>query len=306
MAAYWGRYTEHSGVCVCTHRKDFTDWSELMNPYGVTMTFQKNDLLKRLVNEADVIHCHDDVYPTRLSTSSRKILVYQAHIGDIPERMFRTKLFSYDPRVRHASITNGYGRLFKDESRSTGVKWGLLPDVIDIWNPVLVPRPELRPRTLRVAYTYSNTHEPGRKINAKGPKATKKLLANVTGVEVCMVTRWPFEHAMALKQSSQVVLDEVFSPFTHLSSLEGAAVGACVLVNFDDKTVAELCDFVGAPRNSYPFFKVTPQTVAETIMYFRDHVDEAIDRGKAARAWMERYYDPASLLQKYLHFYGVK
>lgn len=256
-----------------------------------------------LIARADVIHCHDDGYPTMLGKLGEgKIWVHHAHIGDLPERVMRR--IGYDKRVRHACITNGYGRHFDAEEKRTGIPWGRLADILEIENPILTPHYEERHPKIRVVYTYSNKAERGQRINAKSPEATRDLVREIHGVEFRWVNGVSFERAMGEKRASHVVLDEVFTPYTNLSVLEGAAVGACVLVNFDDYTRGDLCDWLGAPRESLPFLRVTPGTLRATIERLRDNPSEAVERGRAARAWMEEWYGTRRLLGKYLEFYA--
>jgi hypothetical protein len=308
IATCWGRYTPHTSRFIATKRHGgIIRYRESLNPYGVLYVGSRADKLKDLVSKADVIHCHDDEYPTRITTSKDKILVYQAHIGDIPKRLFRTRRVAYSSRVRHACITNGYGRKFDDEEKRSRVPWGRLPDILDLDHPVYRPDYSLKSadeEELRVVFTFSNKREFGSKINAKSPKGTGQAIGQIEDVNLSIVGGVSFELAMAMKRKAHIVLDEIFSPYTHLSALEGAAVGACVLVNYDDYTVKELCDYVGAPRDSYPFVRVTPQTVRRELHRFRDHKEEAIEIGKRSREWMEKYYHQTALLQKYLEFYN--
>lgn len=298
IACYWGRYTEHSGECACLRRAGGWQCREPLNPAGIFYAQGKRGKLRGMVDRADVVHCHDDCYPTAVCNPKNKRAVYHAHIGDIPQRFFKRQVFKFNPHVRHAVITNGYGRHFDKH-------WGRLPDVLDLDHPVYSPLEgyDKRGRPLRVVFTYSNRHERGRKINAKCPKATLALVKGMPGVQLRWVHGKPFEVSMAEKQRAHVVLDEVFSPYTHLASLEGAAVGACVLTSYDDATVAELCDYVGAPRESYPFLRVEPSKLRATIARLRDEPEEAIGRGRAAREWMLRYYHQRALLARYLEFY---
>jgi hypothetical protein len=279
-----------------------------LNPQGFFYALKHEQQLGELCQRADVIHCHDDTYPTKIPHwNGKKRLVYQAHIGDIPRRLFRPRRFTYNRAVRHACITNGYGRHFDREQQQSGVAWGRLPDILDLDHPVYRPNPELRRANpnFTVVFTYSNRHEPGGKINAKGPLAHRELLKPVAaeGVDVRIITGVKFEQSMAEKQRAHIVLDEVFSPYTHLSALEGAAAGACVLTSYDDYTIRDLCDSVGAPRSSYPFVRVTKQDVAKKILELRGRPDEVAEIGRAARAWMEQYYDHRKLLRMYLDFY---
>ena len=312
IATFWGRYTEHTGAYLNVRRasppkspfnRDPYECGDcaFLNPYGVTFGSRDMGKLNKLVQKADVIHCHDDAYPNFVGSlvPSKKALCYHAHIGNVKERFFDTGRFPFLARVGHAMITNGYGR-------HCDKRWGRLPDIIDLHHPLYTPQYEVRPNKCRVVFTYSNKFEPNAKINAKCPKSTMDRIKGIEGVDFRFLTKVSFEQSMAEKIQAHIVLDEIFSPYTHLSSLEGAAVGACVLVNYDDITVRELCDSVGAPVESYPFVKVTPDTVRSKIEYFRDNPREREERGRVGREWMLRYYEPTRLLERYLEFYAGK
>jgi hypothetical protein len=304
IACYWGRYTEHTGRAVCVGRHGGWQYRELLNPYGFLCSRGHEEEYQRLVREADVIHCHDDIYPTLIGNVNGKVLVYHAHIGSILGNCFHNGRYKYDSGVRHAIITNGYGRLFDREKKA---KWGRLPDILDINHPLFMPNPALRnwsERPLKAVFTHSNSHSPGARINAKCPTETKAIVKKIKNVKCKFVTGATFEQAQAEKQHAHIVIDEIFSPFTHLSTLEGSAVGACVVVNFDEYTRNDLCDTIGAPRDSLPWLQVTPKTIRKTLEHLGDHPDEAREVGKRCRAWMERYYSPEKLLDLYLRFYG--
>ena len=314
IASFWGRYTEHSGAYLNLNRAApkssqfnvdpyMCGDCAFINPYGVTFGSRGGSKMQRLVDKADVIHCHDAAYPNFQAglLNSKKALCYHAHIGSVIPRFFETGRFRYEKRVGHAMITNGYGRLCDDK------RWGRLPDILDIHHPLYTPQYDLRPKKCKVVYTYSNKFEPAsNRINAKSPAGTKKEIEKVEGIDLRMVSGVSFEESMAEKITSHIVLDEIFSPYTHLSTLEGACVGACVLVNYDATTAKELCKAVGAPVESYPFVKVTPKTVREKIEYFRDNPREREERGREAREWMLRYYEPRRLLETYERFYSSR
>lgn len=314
-ARYWGSWTSHRGAALCIGRPGGAgQYKEPLSASGIYCAGGKRwkpeqrlpPAAEDMIASADVIHFHDDGYPSMIAgnkTWKDKTLVYHAHIGDLTSRVFG-HAFDYDRRVKHACITNGYGRLFDASGKRTKISWGRLADIIEIDNPIYRPNPAARPRdSFRVVFTYSNRAERGARINAKAPEGTKALCKGIEGVDFRWVFGESFERSMAHKRAAHLVLDEVFSPYTHLSTLEGASAGTCVLVNYDDYTRNDLCDWLGAPRESYPFVRVTPETLRATIEHFRDHPAEAVERGRAARAWMERWYGTKRLLEKYVEFY---
>jgi len=323
IAAYWGRYTEHQGQAVALRRgspnnigNHFTD---TLNPYGYyCVSGASKAVLRRMVNEADVIHCHDDAYPYLIErrfgmSIDGKVLVYHAHIGDLPMRLFhKNRKYTWDDRVKHVTITNGYGHLFdEDEVRSKGKhKWGRLPDILDLHHPAYRPEPELRKPInkgrVQVVYTYSNNRE-GNKLNAKRPVGHRKLMTSPThipGVKFTMVTNRPFEEAMAIKKKAHIVLEEVFTPYLHLSALEGAAVGAMVLTRSGAYVRKELSKYLGAPEKEWPFYQCTERNLREVLTMLAKNRDMVVEWGQKARNWMLKYYQPAALLKLYEEFYG--
>lgn len=327
IACYWGRYTEHEGQAFAISRGGGRKFAEPLNPYGFYLSKgAPKSPLEAAVEAADVLHFHDDSYPSILRERYRlnlkgKRLVYQAHIGNIPERYFARvpgKFGGYDTEVFHTAITNGYGHLFdadeeksKQKVRGRGAppamrKWGRLPDVLDLHHPAFHPEPDMRPAwdadPLVVVYTYSNNRE-GNKINAKRPKGHIRLLHGIKGIQLITAHGKPFEEAMALKKRAHVVLEEVFTPYLHLSALEGAGVGACVVTQFNRDTVRETSAAIGAPESAWPFVQANERTLARTITKLRDDRQTLRECAERASRWAWTYYTPERLLKKYLEAY---
>jgi len=291
----------------------------LLNPAGYYCARgNPKEWVRARIQDASVIHCHDDCYPYRIEQRLKvklddKVLVYHAHIGNIPERyFFNNRRFHWDERVKHVCITNGYGRLFdEDETQHRKGralhKWGRLPDILDLNHPSYRPWPVLREpyrkgEKLRVIFTYSNNRE-GDKINAKRPLAHRRLFHRIHGIDFITMAGKPFEEAQALKRTAHVVLEECFTPFLHLSALEGAALGAMILTNFDDYTKRELCTAVGSPVGEFPFYKCTDKTLRAILCKLRDNPDIVNEWGEKAQRWMFKYYRPEQLLERYIGFY---
>lgn len=325
IAAYWGRYTEHQGRAFCLGRDGGWQFQEPLNPYGFyCVRGAPKAPFNEWIEQCDVLHFHDDSYPTRLEARHQadlrgKTLVYHAHIGNIPMRFWspdkhpRNHKFPWMQDVRHAAITNGYGHLFDEHQERSGGKyvWGRLPDVLDLEHPTYQPLPvnthvdsgRADDGRLRVVYTYSNAVESG-KINAKRPKAHARLASSVKGVEYVSCCNRPFEEAMDLKRSADVVLEEVFTPYLHLSALEGAAVGKCVVTKFNESTMRELNSVVGASADEWPFMYADENTLPDVLAHLRGNPDLVAAWGVRARRWMEKYYGAGKLLKIYERFYG--
>lgn len=321
IATLWGRYTRHEGMAFALNRRGGVMYREPLNPRGFhCVKGEPKKAIQEWIWGSDVLHFHDDSYPAVLRSRGLEInpkstLVYQAHIGSIPERYFqiRPPRWRVDKKVKHSAITNGYGHLFdKDEKMSlvhkqVPRKWGRLADILDLDHPTYRAEPGLRRPVedgpLRVVYTYSN-HKEGAKINAKRPRGHRRLVDGIEGVEFIMVHGRPFEEAMAIKKTAHVVLEECFSPYLHLSALEGAAVGAMVLTKTNAYTRSELSGHVGAPLDAWPFYEASDETLRDTLKHLVANRDLVKEWGQKGYAWMHRHYRPEALLGKYLEFYG--
>lgn len=317
IATYWGRYTKHEAMAFAVNRSGGVLFNEPLNPYGFHCTKSgAKRFAREWVRDCDVIHCHDDSYPTRVEERigvdlRGKRLIYHAHIGNIPERYFGPsgiKKFAWRKDTTHVGITNGYGHLFDEHERQSRgrCKWGRLPDILDLDHPVYLPDPSLRDGfdgPLRLCYTYSNNREDG-KINAKRPRAHMRLIGQVKGVEATFIHGRSFEESMAVKKRCHVVIEECFTPYLHLSALEGAAAGAAVVTQFDDRTVEETSRAVGAPIQEWPFIHADQHTLPQVLRRLDADRDLLRAAAEKARAWMLKYYAAPKLLQKYLDVYG--
>lgn len=317
ISCYWGRYTEHEGRAFAINRGGGWLFQEPLNPQGFYCARgEPKAPLLDWVTTCDVLHCHDDSYPSQLVERyginlKGKTLIYQAHIGNIPERYWGhgRGRYGWMPQVKHAAITNGYGHLFDDHEKSWQGKrsWGRLPDILDLDHPTYAADPSLKPDLhaprLRVCYTYSNNREDG-KINAKRPKGHRRIVDTVPGIQFQMMHGRPFEEAMAAKKAAHVVLEECFTKYLHLSALEGAGLGACVVTKFDKTTIEETSRAVGAPAEEWPFVYADERTLPKVLARLRDNRELVKEAGERARRWMHRYYTAPKLIAKYLEFYG--
>jgi len=314
IATLWGRHTGYEARAFACRRTGGWLFNEPLNPYGFYCPKQHNKgPLKEWVESADVLHFHDDSYPDKLEgwkyDLRGKVKIYHAHIGNIPERFFGTgNRLKWRKDVAYAGITNGYGHLFDEHERKhPGRIWGRLPDILDLDHPVYRQDPNLYPDPnadkLRVAYTYSNNREDG-KINAKRPKAHARILAGIPGVNYIAICNRPFEEAQAIKASAHVVLEECFTPYLHLSALEGAAMGKPVVTSFNTATMGETSGAVGAPLEEWPFIKADRRSLQEVIERLRDNRDLLAEWGNRGLRWMETYYNAPALLARYEEFYA--
>jgi hypothetical protein len=313
----WGRYTEHEARAFALVRSGIVAVDSIAPDGFYGIKHSPKQTLVDWVDGADVLHFHDDSYPGRLEAmtgvrTAGKIIVYHAHIGNIPARYWpcgnKDGKFPWRDDVAHVSITNGYGYMFDEhEKQSQGrCRWGRLPDILDIHHPTYHPsrykRPSLNAKKLIIGYTYSNCREGGR-VNAKRPHGHSRLVSNIPAVDYRTCSGRPFEEAMELKRSVHVVLEEVFTPYLHLSALEGAILGKCVVTNFDKRTMEDVNSALGAPAGEWPFVHATDQTLPRVIAELRDDRNRVREAGERGRAWMLRYYRPEILLEVYAEFY---
>jgi hypothetical protein len=169
----------------------------------------------------------------------------------------------------------------------------VVPNLISIDDPIHRPIP-WADRLQRVAFAPSNTKTGA--PNDKGVAFTEKLF---DGLPLKVLFRKPFEECMREKQRSVIGIDELVTTSYHRSGLEFLSQGTpCLcttgmparmaLADATDSATCPFVDFSGADgaRGWSERFLAMPAAEQEAI-------------GQAARAWIERYYQPKALLDRH-------
>jgi hypothetical protein len=208
-----------------------------------------------------------------------------------------------------------------------------VPNLISIDDPIHRPI-SWAERLNRLAFAPSNT-KPGAP-NDKGVAETERALAGLKSERVIerqveservlereseiqskrvleregesafkLLLRLPFEACMREKQRSTLGLDEVATDMYHRSGLEFLSQGVPCICRTGEAAARALREATGS--NSVPFLQADFRTLRARVQALLAlPVDVQGAAGAAARAWVERYYQPRALLERhYLPAYGA-
>jgi hypothetical protein len=154
---------------------------------------------------------------------------------------------------------------------------------------------------LRVAFSPSSTLARG--WDNKGYSETRAVLRGLQpkiehrifcGIELptLLVARKPYD----------ICIDEVMTGSYHLVSLEALSQGQVTIANLDPKTVDAL-ELVTGTRN-HPWVCANSKNLAKILRELDYDRERLLRIRKESRAYMEKYWDPFVVTQKYQAVYG--
>ena len=114
------------------------------------------------------------------------------------------------------------------------------------------------------------------------------------------IIKKPFLDAMAVKRRCNIGIDEFVTGSYHMSSLEFLATGCATIAQLDEKTQACIKQVTGA--SELPWINIKPHEF-ESTMNSLISSGSHVEIGKESRKWMERYYNPAFLVDIFNEMY---
>jgi hypothetical protein len=120
-------------------------------------------------------------------------------------------------------------------------------------------------------------------------------------VETVVMHNRPYRECLEAKRTAHICIDECVTGSYHLQSLEGCSVGAATFNAIDDQTVAFLREITGT--SEHPFIKTSLARLFDDLCHYIEHPDELAQRGKAARDWMEFFWNPRVLVRRFARAY---
>jgi len=248
---------------------------------------------------ADVIHCMANVSARslkRLDLLKKKTWVFQWHGAQIWP--FTNVWFEEDyPHVKWIHIGQGWNRdPWFDRFNKFGLK--LIPNVISADDEIHTPLPWKRRLKQSVAFSPSNAKAVA--VNKKGiPEVTRACKGHFT---FDLISGTSFEECMKRKRKAWLGIDEIVTPLYHRSGLEFLSQGVPCICSHDEFTASCLKEVTGA--ECVPFINANKDTLRKVISdHMAKPVEELQQMGRDARAWIEEYYHPRALLQRYFEVY---
>jgi len=181
-----------------------------------------------------------------------------------------------------------------------GKKFDLLPNVLDIYDERFRPKSVPLDR-IKVAYfpSHSGKHPPKSDLfgNNKGPEETLGILCDFD-LDVDTGSGVDFWECMERKRNAHIVIDECVTGGYHRASLEAASMGK-VAVNAMDKETRLCLEAVSqCPSGEFPFLTTSLDHLRKALQTILAHRYAVNLIGGYAREWMEKYWDPRTLLER--------
>jgi len=267
---------------------------------------QDQDACMNALAEADIVHLHQHfdlktVFGAEFEARcSRKLKIKQWH--SVPGFFC-----DYDPAKERRLVEDTTPQLAVAQHQERYYPQArAVPNIIPLHAELFKPRqPLLCEERPTIAWSPSCVDSAwSKRWDTKGYPETLAMLEALEKEGLCSVDRivdTPFLECMERKRRSSIAVDDLVTGSYHLSGLEALALGLPVLGCLDSRVQASLKELTGA--SELPWLNVpledAPAILRELCL------DSALreELGAESRRWMERYYDDAVLVRRYVEAY---
>lgn len=257
--------------------------------------------IKFVLQNADIWHFHNfyskqDLfrrYPELWKLSAKKKRVWQVHSQrsttwvDLEEGL-------RDRGARHLVIGQYHPRQWPECT--------VVPNVIDITEPLLMPQDRVWENPLRVAFSPSRVRFPG--WDNKGYDETVPVLqkfVNKGYLKAEVIFDKPHAECLELRAKAHIAIDEIITGSYHLCSLEALSQGIFTIANLDELQVKTLKDLTGA--EVLPWRCAGADNLARLLLICVQDPEGVKLVAEGSRRWMEKYWHPKLTTSKFLDIY---
>ncbi len=245
--------------------------------------------LREAIESADLIQYHRTVYPGGIEDKPSVILFHSPQPNYKPGKTLEWL------NGRKMAVAQ-YQPLIYSDAR-------VVPNLIDIWAPQHQPAEKAADR-VKIFYSWASEKKGG--WRDKGSERTLDILRRIQAaygkrVEVKVLKNVPYRECLAEKQTAHICIDECVTGSYHLQSLEGCSVGALTINNLSPAIHGFIQQVTG--QKTHPFKQTDLEGLFDVLSHYIENPGELEQKGKLAREWMERHWDPKVLVQPYLHGY---
>jgi len=253
--------------------------------------FRDPGAASQLIRWADVVMVHNGTVGRTLSRflSGRRVLcMYHSEPHRVDRGLERTGVPGY-------VIAQGHAMLFKNKP--------VLPNLVDLEDPLLQPNWEPRTGKPILAYAPSNRNSHRMECQRKNPYSSKgypeceKVLKELAEhVEIKVFEGVPFDRCMQERQSATLMLDEVVTGSYHRCTLEACAQGQ-IAINGCAPEVLELVEKIAGARP--PWVVSSVGKLKLDVLQAITDPDELMVQRRAHREWLEKHWHPKTLLERF-------
>lgn len=227
----------------------------------------------------DLIHFHNHFYDVTVP----KLIQYHSPYSyvDITFKGFKTVISQYQatlPKYKDYKIVRNIIDIYADE---------YLENIVS--------------DKIRIGYSPSCLTSPIGAEEDKGYEKTIEILKSITekyNVEVDIITGVPLEECIKRKRECNILIDEVVTKSFHRSGLEGLALGKLTICSLGDD-VAEIMRKASGSK-IIPFENIWIENL-ETFLdiTIMEGIDKIIKKGEDNRIWVERHWNPITIVQDF-------
>jgi hypothetical protein len=269
---------------------------------------------------ADVVHCLYGESPHTLHAEhlvGKKRWVW-GWIGMVCSREHMVQMFPHgiprDGSVRFTHDDHGHDQYEPFTSlMADGLEVTRIPWLVNTLHPRFTPLPfgEREPRVGMYVHIKKSANLPDgfegaytaglpRRWSDKGASRVAEELAGLPFHR--NEKDIPWLDMLQLRRKCELGIDEMISPCWNLAGIEFLALGVPCLNCVNDYTVQTMRDVLGAPS---PWIRCDWKTLREKVVWYFGLPPAERERMCAeARAWVERYCNPAVIWQMYEELYG--
>jgi len=242
-------------------------------PYHLLLS-SPNGHAMRVIQESELWHVHNYLVPQLIILKKDHKVVAQFH--SLP------RLGNWKQLMDFADVSYTIRQPNQEEEYK---ELKALPNIIDPDEY----RPRRRKPPVKIAFAPS-TRAPIGHPGSKGYAQVKVVLDSVArkrDVEIVWIEYRPYEQNLALKQRSQILIDDVVTGNWHRTSLEGMCFGCAVL----NKVMKS------------PFVYATFNTLEERLLWLVDNPAILNDFQERSRLWVLQHWHAMDLVKEYVKVY---
>jgi hypothetical protein len=257
--------------------------------------------IRKVMEEADIFHFHShyskqtlfNKHPELWDICLSKPRVWQAHSQrsitwmDIEEGV-------RDPAARHLVIGQYQPREWPECTP--------VPNIVDITLPELTPYPREWRGPLRVAYSPSRIGLTG--WDDKGHAETVPILQKFVDRRLLtaeVIHDVPYRECLTRRGRAHIAIDEIVTGSYHLCSLEALSQGLATMAGLDMLQLQTIKDISGAEW--HPWIIAIPETLKHRLAACVQDPAMVYNTAMMGRRWMEKYWHPRDMCQRYVDIY---
>ena len=257
--------------------------------------------IRKVLMYADVIHLHNfwknqylfRKYPDLWSIVMEKPRVWQAHTQrDISWMSMEDGL--NDKGAKHLVIAQYHPRMYPECT--------VVPNIIDIFEPWYTPDWSVKNEKPRIIYSPSRIRFKG--WDNKGYDETVPVLQRLVDcgrAAAEVVYNKPHTDCLERRRRADISIDEVVTGSYHLVSLESLSAGLVTVAGLDQTQIDTLKQVTGSDR--IPWLRAGPETLEKVLTEAVSDRLALDSRRRESRAWMEKYWHPQVMTDKFVEIY---